>query len=125
VLVLDAAALTEAVAPAWAPPGVRAVLDVACDCLPELLHQIGVDLPRTSISLQGREERGFEQTVRVAVVAGLPRQRDYAEAWAEFQHWRTRYAPYVAAIRTSLLYANETAEIDHSFQETPALRAVD
>lgn len=125
VLVLDAAALTEALAPAWSPPGVRAVLDAGCNCLPVLVHQLGVDLPRTSVSLQGREEREFEQTVRVAVVAGLPQQRDYAEAWVEFQRWRTRYAPYVAAIRRRLLYTNDPADIVGGVEELPVVRVVD
>ena len=110
MLVLDAAALTEAVAPAWAPPSVRTILDAGAACLPALSRQLGIDFARPAVSLQGREERGFEHTVRMAVAAGLPHQREYAEAWTEFQRWRTSYAPYVSAMRGRLLYADDEDE---------------
>jgi hypothetical protein len=111
VLVLDAAALTHAVAPAWAPHSARSVLDAGSRCLPALARQLGIDLPRPAVSLQGREERGFEHSVRVAVLAGLPEQRGYGEAWAHFQDWRTRYAPQAAAMRLRLQYAHGEEEL--------------
>ncbi|MEV4050286.1 hypothetical protein AB0J55_03770 [Amycolatopsis sp. NPDC049688] len=111
VLVLDAAALTHAVAPAWAPHSARSVLDAGSSCLPALARQLGIDLPRPAVSLQGREERGFEHSVRVAVLAGLPEQRGYGEAWAHFQDWRTRYAPQAAAMRVRLHYAHGEEEL--------------
>ncbi|MCR6487410.1 hypothetical protein M8542_31725 [Amycolatopsis sp. OK19-0408] len=111
VLVLDAAALTHAVAPAWAPHSARSVLDAGSTCLPALARQLGIDLPRPAVSLQGREERGFEHSVRVAVLAGLPEQRGYGEAWAHFQHWRTRYAPQAAAMRVRLRYSHGDDEL--------------
>ncbi|MGW3995017.1 hypothetical protein [Amycolatopsis sp. NPDC004772] len=111
VLVLDAAALTHAVAPAWAPHSARSVLDAGSRCLPALARQLGIDLPRPAVSLQGREERGFEHSVRVAVLAGLPEQRGYGEAWAHFQDWRTRYAPQAAAMRVRLQYAHGEEEL--------------
>lgn len=98
VLVLDAAALTEAVAPRWAPPGTRSVLEAGAECFPVLARQVGVRLPRPVVSLEGREERDFEQTLKVAVDAGLPSERDHLEAWPVFQGWRTRYAPYAVAM---------------------------
>lgn len=111
VLVLDAAALTHAVAPAWAPYSARSVLDAGSTCLPALARQLGLDLPRPAVSLEGREERGFEHSVRVAVLAGLPEQRGYGEAWVHFQDWRTRYAPQAAAMRVRLLYAHGEEEL--------------
>jgi hypothetical protein len=107
VLVLDAAALTHAVAPHSA----RSVLDAGSRCLPALARQLGIDLPRPAVSLQGREERGFEHSVRVAVLAGLPEQRGYDEAWAHFQDWRTRYAPQAATMRVRLHYAHGEEEL--------------
>lgn len=104
VLVLDAAALTDAVASQWAPPSTRSVLEAGAVCLPTLARQVGVRLPRPVVSLEGREECGFEQTVKVAVAAGLPMERDHREAWSLFQNWRTRYAPYAVAMSTRLCY---------------------
>jgi hypothetical protein len=104
VLVLDAAALTEALAPEWAPPSTRSVLTAGSVCLPTLARQVGVRLPRPAVSLEGREERGFAQTVRVTVDAGLPQERDNGQAWSVFQGWRTSYAPYAMAMRTRLCY---------------------
>jgi hypothetical protein len=104
VLVLDAAALTEAVASQWAPPSTRSVLEAGSVCLPTLAGQVGIHLQRPVVSLHGREENDFENTVRVAVAAGLPRQRDRAQAWSVFQDWRTRYAPYAVAMGTRLCY---------------------
>jgi hypothetical protein len=104
VLILDAAALTEAVAAEWAPPSTRSVLEAGAECLPTLATQLGVRLPRPVVSLQGREERSFAQTVQVAVNAGLPQERDHRAAWSEFQNWRTRYAPYAVAMSARLCY---------------------
>lgn len=104
VLVLDAAALTEAVAPRWAPPSTRSVLEAGSVCFPVLAKQVGVCMPRPVVSLEGREECGFEQTVKVVVDAGLPQEREHREAWSVFQHWRTRYAPYASAMSTRLCY---------------------
>jgi hypothetical protein len=104
VLILDAAALTEAVAPRWAPPSARSVLAAGSVCLPMLAAQVGIRLPVPVVSLEGREECGFEQTVKCAVDAGLPPERDHVEAWPVFQDWRTRYAPYAMAMNTRLCY---------------------
>ncbi|HEX6353161.1 hypothetical protein [Actinophytocola sp.] len=104
VLVLDAAALTDAVATNWAPPSTRSVLEAGSVCFPVLAGQVGVHLPRPTVSLEGREERGFEQTVQVAVAAGLPREHCDREAWTVFQNWRTRYAPYAVAMSYRLCY---------------------
>jgi len=104
VLVLDAAALTEAVAPQWAPPSARSVLEAGAECFPVLARQVGVRMPRPIVSLEGREERDFDQTLKVAVDAGLPEEHDHNEAWPVFQDWRTRYAPYAAAMSARLCY---------------------
>lgn len=120
VMVLDAAALTEAVAPAWAPPSVRSVLEAGTHCMPALARQLGIDLPRPAISLQGREESDFEHTVRLIVAAGLPHQRDYFDAWSEFQRWRTCYAPYVSAMRTKMRYHSADDESGRDPANCPA-----
>ncbi|MBB1156110.1 MULTISPECIES: hypothetical protein [Amycolatopsis] len=104
VLVLDAAALTESVAPDWAPPSTRSVLMAGAECFPVLARQVGVRLPRPVVSLEGREERDFDQTLKVAVDAGLPQELGEQEAWPVFQHWRTRYAPYAVAMSQRLCY---------------------
>ena len=104
VLVLDAAALTEAVAPQWAPPSTRSVLEAGAECFPALARQVGVRLPRPVVSLEGREERDFDLTMKVAVDAGLPEELDSREAWPVFQDWRTRYAPYAMAMNLRLCY---------------------
>jgi hypothetical protein len=104
VLVLDAAALTEAVAPQWAPPSTRSVLEAGAECFPALARQVGVHLPRPVVSLEGREERDFDLTLKVAVDAGLPQEHDPQEAWPVFQDWRTRYAPYAMAMNLRLCY---------------------
>ncbi|MFL6122630.1 hypothetical protein [Actinophytocola sp.] len=104
VLVLDAAALADAVAPRWVPPGVHSVLQAGTTCLPQLSARLGIQIPRPAVSLQGREECNFEQSMQVAVTAGLPRDRGYADAWATFQDWRTCYTPYAIAIAERLRY---------------------
>lgn len=107
VLVLDAAALTESVAPEWAPPSTRSVLEAGAECFPVLARQVGVHMPRPVVSLEGREERDFDQTLKVAVDAGLPQELGEQEAWPVFQHWRTRYAPYAVAMSQRLCYTAE------------------
>jgi hypothetical protein len=103
-IVLDAAALTQAVAPDWAPPHTRALLNTGTNCLQRLAAQVGVAPPPVSVSLQGREGNGFAGTVRLAVDAGLPQERDERMAWDVFQSLRTQYAPYAAGIAGRLLY---------------------
>jgi hypothetical protein len=109
VLMLDAAALTESVAPRWAPPSTRSVLEAGAECLPVLAEQVGVRLPRPVVSLEGREECQFEHTVRVAVAAGLPEERDHQEARMVFQDWRIRYAPYAVAMSARLWLLRPTS----------------
>lgn len=104
VLVLDAAALTEAVTADWAPPSTRAVLEAGSACLPTLAEQVGVSMSRPTVSLEGREECCFEHTVSFVTDAGLPPGRDHHAAWPVFQNWRTRYAPYAMAMRVRLCY---------------------
>lgn len=115
VLVLDAAALTAAVAPVWAPPSTRSVLEAGAECFPVLARQVGIRLPRPVVSLEGREERDFDQTVKVAIDAGLPQEHDHREAWPVFQDWRTRYAPYAVATSLRLCHpwpAGRRTELD-------------
>ncbi|MFC0547803.1 hypothetical protein [Kutzneria chonburiensis] len=107
VIVLDAAALTEAVAPMWAPPSVRVVLAAGSDCIQRLAWQLDIRLAVPTVSLHGREERAFSDSVRCAVSAGLPAERDTDKSWRAFQDSRTRYAAHADAICSYLRYSNE------------------
>jgi hypothetical protein len=98
VIVLDTAALLEAVAPEWAPPNARVVLDAGEDTFCRLADDLGVAQPRPVVSLHGREQRGFAETLRLVTDAGLPMERDQQSAWVVVQAERTRYAPHIAAV---------------------------
>jgi hypothetical protein len=103
VAVMDAAALVEAVAPHWAPLHARVLLDVGSSCLQGLAKHLGIVLPPVTVSLQGREERGFCDTMQLAVNSGLPAERNIDHASAAFQKIRVRYAPYAGLIESRLL----------------------
>ncbi|PRX97104.1 hypothetical protein [Allonocardiopsis opalescens] len=110
VIVLDAAALTQAIAPNWAPPNTRSLLDAGTRCLRGLADRLGLIIPHAAVSLQGREEHEFSATMRLAIQAGLPAERHEALAQEVFQDLRTRYAPYAAAIATHLLYDQDATK---------------
>lgn len=110
VIVMDAAALTEAVAPGWAPPNTRTVLDTGTRCLQRVAAQLGVRVHPAPVSLQGREERSFTDTMGLAVKAGLPTDRDERGAEAAFQHLRRRYAPYSTGIAARIFYEIDSYE---------------
>jgi hypothetical protein len=101
--VMDAAALVEAVAPHWAPLHARVLLDVGSSCLQGLAKQLGIVLPPVKVSLQGREERGFCDTMQIALNSGLPAERNIDHAWSAFQKTRVLYAPYAVLIESRLL----------------------
>ncbi|HEV2780639.1 MAG TPA: hypothetical protein VGX25_14715 [Actinophytocola sp.] len=96
--VMDAAALVEAVAPRWAPLHARVLLNIGSCCLQCLARRVGIELPVMTVSLQGREERAFGDTMQLAIDSGLPAERDIDHAWMAFQEIRVRYAPYAALI---------------------------
>jgi hypothetical protein len=102
VVVLDAAALVEALAPGWAPLHARVLLDVGSHCMQCLATQAGIVLPRVRVSLHGREERGFGDTMQLAIDSGLPAERDIDHAWTTFQEIRVSYAPYAVQIGSLL-----------------------
>jgi hypothetical protein len=104
VIVLDAAGLTLAVAPDWAPPNSRALIHTGSRCLQHLAKQVGVTPASAPVSLHGREEQGFSDSVRLVTDAGLPKQRDDQKAWDAFQDLRIHYAPYAAGMAAHLLY---------------------
>jgi len=105
VIVMDTAALVEAAAPSWAEPYARALLDTGVSCFERLCSDLGIVLAaHPAVSLQGREQVAFEDTMRLATSAGLPAERSYVDAWQVFQKWRTRYAPCAFAITSKLLY---------------------
>jgi hypothetical protein len=104
VIVLDAAALVEAMAPSWALPNTRVLLDAGVRCLERLGSNLGIMPARSEISLHGREQFGFSDTIRLASAAGLPLERSPQDVWRVFQDMRTRYAPYAAAIGSALHY---------------------
>jgi hypothetical protein len=103
VVVLDAAALVEAAAPKWAPLHTRVLLDVGSGCLQRVARQIGIQLPRMTVSLQEREEREFGDTMQFVADSGLPVEQDIDCAWLDFQRIRVRYAPYAVLIGSRLL----------------------
>jgi hypothetical protein len=104
MIVLDAAALTQAAAPGWAPPHTRPLVAGGIRCLQHLTARVGVALPRVAVSLQGREECGFTDTLLLALGAGLPAERDERQTWSAFQDLRIRYAPHATALAAHLLY---------------------
>jgi hypothetical protein len=104
IIAMDAAALVEAVAPNWTPYQARMLLTSGSVCLKRLAAQIGIVLPAATVSLQGREERSFNDTVGLIVGAGLLEERDRPETWADFQRLRSQYAPYAAAIDFRLMH---------------------
>jgi hypothetical protein len=104
VIMLDAAALLEAIAPSWAMPYTQALLDTGIRCLEKLSADLGIERSNISVSLQGREQYGFGDTTRITASAGLPVERSPADAWRVFQGLRTRYAPYATAIALLLLH---------------------
>lgn len=106
VIALDAAGLTLAVAPDWAPPYTRSVIQTGSHCLQHLAKQVGVTPAVGPVSLHGREEYSFSDTVRLVTDAGLPKQRDEQKAWDAFQKLRVHYAPYAAGIAAHLLYSD-------------------
>lgn len=107
MIVMDAAAVVDAVAPRWAPPNTRVLLDSGTACLQQLAERIGVVVPEAAVSLHGREECSFGDTVELATAAGLPAERDPYQAWAAFQGTRVRYAPYAVMIGSRLMCNRE------------------
>jgi hypothetical protein len=112
LIVMDAAALVEAVAPRWAPLHTRVLLDVGSECLQDLAKHVGVVLPVNTISLHGREERPFGETMRLATDSGLPAERDLTGARTAFQGIRVRYAPYAVLISSRLLSTWHNGELE-------------
>lgn len=104
VIMLDAAALLEAIAPSWAMPYTEALLDTGIRCFEKLSADLGIERANSAVSLQGREQNGFGDTTKITASAGLPAERGPDEAWRVFQSLRTRYAPYSTAIAMLLLH---------------------
>jgi hypothetical protein len=102
LIVMDAAALVEAVAPRWAPLHTKVLLDIGSSCLQHLARRLDIVLPTLTVSLHGREEREFAETMRLATDSGLPAERDLNHSRAEFQEIRLRYAPYAVLISARL-----------------------
>jgi len=118
-IVLDAAALVEAIAPSWAVPYTRALLDTGMRCFERLGSDLGITLAHSEVSLQGREQFGFDETIKVTTSAGLPTERSPREAWLAFQGLRTRYAPYTTAIASILLYHVADNRVDSTASPIP------
>lgn len=112
LIVMDAAALVEAVAPRWAPLHTRVLLDVGSACLQDVAKHVGVVLPVMTVSLHGREERPFDDTMALATGSGLPAERDVSGARTAFQEIRVRYAPYAVLIGSRLLSPWHNGELD-------------
>jgi hypothetical protein len=91
-------------APSWAMPNTRVLIDTGVRCLERVGTNLGIMLTRSEISLHWREQCGFSDTIRLASAAGLPLERSPQDVWRVFQDMRTRYAPYAAAIGSALHY---------------------
>ena len=116
VIMLDAAALLEAIAPSWAMPYTEALLDTGIRCFEKLSADLGIQRPNISVSLQGREQYGFDDTTKITASAGLPVERGPDDAWRVFQALRTRYAPYSTAIALLLLHNMVDTSSDDEIQ---------
>jgi hypothetical protein len=103
-IVLDAAALVEATAPDWAPPNTHVLVETGARCLQRIAAGMRITVPRSAVSLHGREQCGFADTIELTLFAGLPVARTQRMAWEVFQQERTRYAPYAAAVAARLQY---------------------
>jgi hypothetical protein len=99
---LDSAALVLAVAPGWAPANSRVLVRVGSHCLQRAAGQLEIVLRPTAVSLHGREERAFSETLDLVRAAGLTVECGRGAAWNSFQKTRTQYAPHAAAIGTRL-----------------------
>lgn len=108
VVMLDVAALAEAIAPGWAPPNTKVLLSAGTEALPLLAAQLGIAPHRPVVSLHGRECHPFHLTVQVMTGAIRQRERTDAQMWRTFQHWRAQYAPYACAMSTRLLFEQTT-----------------
>jgi len=104
VIMLDAAALLEAIAPSWAMPYTQALLDTGIRCFEKLSADLGIEHSTSAVSLQGREQFGFGDTTKITASAGLPVERSPDDAWRVFQALRTRYAPHAMGIALLLLH---------------------
>ncbi|MFJ6676169.1 hypothetical protein ACIQMJ_34140 [Actinosynnema sp. NPDC091369] len=104
IIAMDVAAVVQAVAPTWAPGRTSLLIEHGSACVQRMAEQVGITLPATTVSLQGREEFIFNDTVRLAVHAGLFEERDRSETWNDFQRIRGRYAPYAMAVNHRLMY---------------------
>jgi len=104
MIMLDAAALVEAIAPSWAMPWTRALLDTGIRTLERVAADMRIELTPAVVSLHGREQFGFVDTIAVATDAGLPVERSPQEVWRAFQNLRTKYAPYASTMALTMLY---------------------
>ncbi|MGH4020807.1 MAG: hypothetical protein ACRDT0_16600 [Pseudonocardiaceae bacterium] len=109
MIMLDAAALLDSIAPDRTSPHARSLLHTGTHCMQGLTEHIDIIRPSAVASFEWREEVNFHDTLQTMIAAGLPPERDEARAAAFFQSWRTQYAPYVVAIATYLLYDDVTA----------------
>ncbi|HEY3610309.1 MAG TPA: hypothetical protein VGL06_22610 [Pseudonocardiaceae bacterium] len=104
VIMLDAAALLEAIAPSWAMPYTQTLLDTGIRCFEQLSADLGIEHTTSAVSLQGREQYSFDDTTKITASAGLPVERSAEDTWRVFQALRTRYAPNETAIALLLLH---------------------
>jgi hypothetical protein len=103
-IMLDCAALAEAVVPSLSPPEAVALLAAAEHCFSGIARRTGVYVPPVVASHQGRENCPFGRTYRLIRDAGAPVEKDERYAQLAFQRIRVRYAPYTNAICERLLY---------------------
>ncbi len=107
LIVMDVAALVEALAPSWAPANARALLDSGSACVQRLTEQLGIVVPAVTVSLQGRENRAFATTMQLVIDSGFEVENDLDRATATFQRARIQYAPHIDLIGARLMACNE------------------
>lgn len=83
-------------------PNAKSLVNVGIRVLQRAAGNLGVMPPPVEVSLQGREERGFSETLDLIRGSGVKVEQDRQTAWVSFQGARTQYAPHAAALHNCL-----------------------
>ncbi len=118
LVVMDVAALIDALSPGTEPPPTRPLLAAGCAFVQEMAKELQVSAVRTTLSLHGREERSFWTSIARLTDAGIHAERDYRTARSTFQRWRSRYAPYTAAL-SDLMCLQDGPPVGELMPEAP------
>jgi hypothetical protein len=106
IAVLDSAALYMAVSPRTAPAEARLCIRMGFTCLRDIARAIHIPYdpdPRPDAGIELRYE-DFVEAVTHLELAGVPLERDAAEAWPHFKGWRVNYESTAYAL-TNIVFA--------------------